>query len=510
MKIVSQASAQSKPESVEEVVGQLQGFIRRAAETGGAAHEVERELFKRLLQLGYLLLQQFFDLLGDGDEGDQVKLANGHTVKRLAQPQRRWYQSIFGCLELWRWVYTRGEKQRIEYAPLDARAGLPAGKFSYLLQDWDQGLAVESPYGQVNTVLERMLGLRQSVGSLEQMSRTLAGSVEGFWAEQPPPAAAAEQEVVVLSADGKGVPMRKAADALPIEAHTHRPGPKPGRKKMALLGAAYTIAPYVRTPEQVLEALFREPLPIPTPDDEPARPKPQFKRLRAALSEADSGQPGHAAQVIFPWLAEQAQGRDPDRQRPWVVVMDGQPTLWDELESVLGSAPRVEVLDLLHANGYLWQAVHLFHPTGSDLALKMMKLCLLALLKGCAQTLMLWLADQAEQVGLSAAQRQQLAKIIGYFRRHRHRLHYDQYLAAGYPIASGVIEGACRHVVKDRMERSGMHWTLPGAQAMLALRCVVLNGQWEEFMQYHIQQETARLYPYRTKQPDPEPLPMAA
>jgi hypothetical protein len=158
MKIVSQASAQSKPESVEEVVGQLQGFIRRAVETGGAAHEVERELFKRLLQLGYLLLQQFFALLGDGDEGDQVKLANGHTVKRLAQPQRRWYQSIFGCLELWRWVYTRGEKQRIEYAPLEARAELPAGKFSYLLQDWDQGLAVESPYGQVNTVLERMLG----------------------------------------------------------------------------------------------------------------------------------------------------------------------------------------------------------------------------------------------------------------------------------------------------------------------------------------------------------------
>jgi hypothetical protein len=69
-------------------------------------------------------------------------------------------------------------------------------------------------------------------------------------------------------------------------------------------------------------------------------------------------------------------------------------------------------------------------------------------------------------------------------------------LAAGYPIASEVIEGACRHVVKDRMERAGMLWTIPGAQALSRLRHVALTGQWEAFMHYHIQQETARLYPH--------------
>jgi hypothetical protein len=192
MTIVCQASAQSKPESVEEVVGQLQGFIRQAAESGCAAHKVERELFKRWLPLGYVLLKQFFILLGEGDEGERVPVAEGHEVKRLAQPQRRCYQWIFGGLELWRWVYARGEQQRIEYAPLDAGAGLPAGKFSYLLQDWDQCLAVEMPYAQLNTVLEPLLGLKQSVGSLAQMSRNLAGPVEGFWAGQAPPPPAAE------------------------------------------------------------------------------------------------------------------------------------------------------------------------------------------------------------------------------------------------------------------------------------------------------------------------------
>jgi hypothetical protein len=432
------------------------------------------------------------------------------VVKGLAQPQRRGYRSIFGLLEITRWVYARGEKQRIEYAPVDARAGLPEGKDSYLLQDWDQRLAVEMPYAQVNAVLEPLLGLKQSVAGLEQTSRTLAAQVEPFWAEPPAPQAASESEVVVLSADGKRVPMRKASATPAISAHAHRSGPKPGRKQMALLGAAYTIAPYVRTPEQVLDALFRPP-DSGNAAPAPSRPVPQHKRLRAALSEAGVGQPGHSATVIFPWLLEQAQARDPQHQHPWGVVMDGQPTLWEHLDAVLKDTPRIEILDLLHANGYLWQAVHLFHDPGSDQALAMMKLCLLALLKGKAQTLISWLTEVAKPWGLSPAQRQQLAKISGYFHRHRHRLHYDQYLAAGYPIASGVIEGACRHVVKDRMERAGMHWTLPGAQALLRLRCIALNGQWEDFIHYYIQQETARLYPERSIQrPASETLPRAA
>jgi hypothetical protein len=104
-----------------------------------------------------------------------------------------------------------------------------------------------------------------------------------------------------------------------------------------------------------------------------------------------------------------------------------------------------------------------------------------------------------------------LTKICNYLRRHQARMHDDEYLAAGYPIASGVIEGACRHVVKDRMERAGMHWTIPGAQALLRLRCVAINGEWEAFMRYRIQQETARLYPHAELVEQAEwPLPLAA
>jgi hypothetical protein len=198
--------------------------------------------------------------------------------------------------------------------------------------------------------------------------------------------------------------------------------------------------------------------------------------------------------VIFPWLAEEARRRDPDHPHPWVLLMDGQPSLWDATAATLGETPRVEILDVLHATGYLWEAVHLFHAPSSDLALQWMKLLTLGLLRGMGTGVIRWLQQLAEQSELPAASRTRLAQIHDYFDRHRDRIHDDRYLAAGYPIASGVIEGACRHGVKDRMERAGMHWTLSGAQALLNLRCVALNDEWEPFMNHYIHQETTRLY----------------
>src|SRR5512147_1589106 len=473
----------------------LQTFVRSAAGAGTPVHEVERGLWRRLLQLGYQLQGQFFALVGDGDQGETVTLAKGQVVRRLPAPHRRPYQSVFGPFELDRVVYGSRESQQIEFVPLDARLGLPAGKFSSLLQDWDQALVVETPYQQVNHVLSRIRGLGQSVASLEQMTHTLAAAVDDFRATQPPAPVAEAPQLIVLSGDGKGVPLRKPATAPPIRAHDHQRGPKPERKKMALVGAVYQIAPYPRTPHEVVEALFHDPAAAPVRVTGP-RPTPQHKRLRASLNRQEGTTPVRAAEEIFPWLVAEAQQRDPEQQCPWVVVMDGQPALWEEIDLVLGNTPRVEILDLLHATSYLWQAVHRFHPAGGELALKLMKLLVLGLLSGVGAALIPWLIDQAEFISLTGSQRQQLEQISQYFQHNQERLHYAQYLAAGYPIASGVIEGACRHVITDRLERTGMHWTVPGAQALLRLRCVALNGDWEVFMNYYIAQEAKRLYPH--------------
>jgi hypothetical protein len=462
---------------------ELQTFVQSAAGAGTPVHEVERGLWRRLLQLGYQLQSQFFALVGDGDQGETVTLAAGQVVRRLPQRHRRPYQSVFASFELERVVYGTREGQAIEFVPLDARLRLPAGKFSYLLQDWDQALVVENPYQHVNQVLSRILGVEQSVASLEPMTHPLATAVDDFRATQPPAPVATAPQVIVLSGDGKGVPIRKPATVLPIRAHEHQRGPKPDCKKMALVGAVYQIAPYPRTPQEVVEALFHDPTAVPVRATGP-RPAPQHKRRRASLNRPEGTTPVRAADEIFPWLVAEAHQRDPDQQRPWVVLMDGQPALWEAIDQVLGNTPRVEILDLLHATRYLWEAVHLFHPAGSDLALQLMKLLVLGLLSGVGAALIPWLINQAESIGLTAAHRERLDQISQYFHHNHARLHYEQYLAAGYPIASGVIEGACRHVIKERLERTGMHWTVPSAQALLQLRGVALNGDWEAFMNY--------------------------
>jgi hypothetical protein len=281
---------------------------------------------------------------------------------------------------------------------------------------------------------------------------------------------------------------------------------------MAVVGAVYPIDRYRRTPEQVWEALFREPgAATPREEAAPCRPAPEPKRVRVNLNGCEPATSVRASEAMFAWLVEQARQRDPAQQRPWVVLMDGQPSLWEEAEQALGEAPRVEILDLLHATAHLWEAVHLFHAPGSALALKMMEFVVLALLWGMSEGVVNWLEAAAVEVGLSRGRRHPLTKICNYLRRHQARMHYDEYLAAGYPIASGVIEGACRHGVKDRMERAGMHWTVPGAQALLRLRCVALNGEWEAFLHSRVQQETTRLYPHADLVDQAEwPLPLAA
>lgn len=504
MLIVSHNQEDHKRLAVGEMVESLSAMVDQAAATGQAVHEFERGLWKQLLVMGRHLVGSYFAALGPGDEGAEVVM-DGQRLKRSEQMQRTRYLSIFGELGVDRWVYARSEKQRVAYAPLDQRAGLPALKYSYLLQDWSQHLVTELAYKPMQGVLKRFLDLEVSVAALETMTRSVAETVEP-WCESQSLSKEAQvqgEQVTVLSADAKGVVMRGEAVDKPLPGRSlTRSGPTPGKCKMAVLGAAYTVEAFVRTPEAVLEALFGNTLPSATPaaaNDATAapRPKPLHKQVRAALSTDELGQPGHATAVIFPWLARQAEQRDPEQRRPCVLLIDGQHTLWTQAEEHQLRHDRIEILDLLHALGYLWQAVHLFHRSGSHEATRLMQLMTLALLKGQGLVALNWLAAEAKAHDMDRARRTELDKIRAYFEAHQDRIHYDRYLAQGLPIASGVIEGACRHVVNDRLNRTGMRWTLEGAQAMLRLRCVAINDLWKDLMNEHIRRETERLYPHR-------------
>ncbi len=186
--------AENKRVDLPSCFSELDTVVRSAARDGLPAHALERGWWQRFLQLGYHLQGQYFALASADDPGETVMLADGREGRRLPERHPRPYQSIVGAFERERVVYGTREGQCIEWVPVDARLDLPVGKLSYWLQDWDQALAVENPYGQVNAVRGRILGLEPSVASLEAMPRNLAGAVDGYRATQPPVTPAASPE----------------------------------------------------------------------------------------------------------------------------------------------------------------------------------------------------------------------------------------------------------------------------------------------------------------------------
>ncbi len=468
--------------SREGLINQLEemlNYVEDAYKQRQSAHEVEEGIFRRVLEIGRLALGVFFSLWGEADQGERLMLENGEEVRRLQDLHKREYLSVFGLFELYRAVYGTREKQKIQWVPLDAQLSLPESKFSYLLQDWDQDLAVDEPFADVNEVIRKILGLRQSVNSLERTKRKMSEAVEPFWAQETAPAAEEEGALMVMQADGKGVSMRaqtNTEDKLSVPApHSGKKKNKQdegGKKKMALVGAAYTVDPYIRTPEQVLEALFRD---TKNKEQSTPRPKPLAKHVRASLLRDGNDTMRPSYDEIFGWLAQEVKLRNPDGDKPMPCVMDGQEALWAALPKYFPHQKLIPILDILHVCSYVWDATHLFCKKGTPQAVRFAKDRIGRLLKGEVDGVIRGLRWKGTYEKLTQKELKELERVCGYFENNRHRMAYDEYLAAGYPIASGVIEGACRNVIVDRMEHSGMRWVLEGAQAMLGLRCIKLG-----------------------------------
>jgi hypothetical protein len=479
-----------KTELTQSLVPQILDLLAAALTDGRPVHAVENGLWDLALQVGRRALGVFLDSHGTGDLGPSVTLPDGREVERLKDLHPRRYVSIFGPFTLARTVYGSREGQALEFVPLDQRLQLPASVFSYVLQDWDQSLAMEQPFGQVSQTIARMLKLPQSVDSLEGVNRQQAQDVGRFQASQGSPPAAEEGSIVVVTADCKGIVIR--GQGTPTVCGGERPaGQRANQKRMAALAAVYTVAPYVRTADEVVAALFRD------PDYEPGpRPEPCHKRVWASLPH-EGPQPRSSIAVVFDWVWWEFAQRNPQLQRPTVCLCDGQEALWQACADGVLDEERVEILDLLHVTPRLWAAAKLLYGEKSKEVLQFVRQRVTQVLEGKVETVLRTVRRLARERGLPKANKKALSRICSYLHKNRQRLRYDEYLRRGYPIASGVIEGACRHLIKDRMERAGMHWTLGGAQAMLDLRSVWIGGYWEAFQQQRIERETERLYPHR-------------
>lgn len=480
--IVSQEKAFLKAQS------QLQkmcGFVEKAAKDGQRMDQVERELFARLLAVGLTLIEGFVAAQGDGDEGVELKF-DDHLLRRLKDPHTRRYLSIFGELLIKRRVYAIREGQKIEQAPLDERLGLPAGDFSYVLEDWLQRLCVKESFGEAVTSLETLLNLAPSERAAEQMNRRIAEDAEAFQLQKAPPPGKEEGEILVATADGKGVPMRRPLEERIHSSHPRRgKGEKANKKQMAYVGAVYSIDHFRRTADDVVDEVCRK-------ERAADRPRPQHKQVWAEMTRTPEGEGATGRERTFVEMAIACRDRDPQHLKTLVCLMDGEKALWDMAREWLPRA--VGILDLFHVLERLWQAAYCFHAEKSPEAAAFVSHRLRMLLEGKVGYVIGGLRRLRDEHALTGAKRKTLNAAINYYDNNRAHMKYDEYLAAGYPIGSGVAEGACRHLVKDRLECTGMRWTMNGAQAMLHLRAIYLNGCWEDFTNYHIQAEQTRLY----------------
>jgi hypothetical protein len=466
----------------DEIVPQVQqdfqalvAYVTGADARTQTAYTVELTLFRRLLALGAALLRLFFVTRAAVRPAGPVLAPDG-TPLRYHEQRSTTYYSVFGKVRFGRHYFTAPGQAGC--CPLDAALSLPARSYSALLSEWGAYGATDASYRQSQTVIERILGVSLSVQALEASVVEAAGEVPAFY-DQPaePPAPAPDATILVVQADGKGVPMVQPSPAAPSVRLGK--GQKRGKKKEAVVTGLYTIAPYRRAPQAVVAALLHDP-------DGPqvsARPAPIEKELHATLE---------GKTLAMRHLVDRVARRQGPHIQHRVALSDGAEALQQQLVTHLPQ--HTLVLDIIHATAYLWDTANALLGETHPHRTVWVRHYLEPLVAGQADAVITALEEEANDPSWTAAQRQAVRRTVGYYRRNRPYMRYDEYLAQGWPIGTGVIEGACRHLVKDRMEQSGMRWTKAGAQAVLNLRAVRLNEHWDRYWQFQRQQQHRHLY----------------
>lgn len=487
-------SARRTLEDIDVAVSKLKQLVHEAAGAGASFDSVERRVRDAVSRLGKQALDLLLQLQGDGDLGPEVAAAEGVALKRQ-QPVTTTVRSIFGVHQFQQYTYARGPKKKVELRPVSARLSLPERQWSYLLQEMSQTLSVDSAYEQAMENLGTILGTKFSVDTAEQINGQMGNAASDFLDKLPIPSPQSEGKLLVASADCKGVPLVKqeAARVAAFEQAKKRPG----NRRMATVASVYSVDPHVRSAEDVTAAMFRE---EPGEDAVKAtRPRPQNKNTTAHFPElaeegTDDELPIGGIHVAMAWIVGQLIARRRQGQ-VLVVLMDGQQSLWETFQLHLSfSAKTIPILDVLHALSYLWEAAGLFEKDQTRRKAFTRCRCL-RMLRGEVRAVIRGLRRQGTIRRLRGQDAKDLARICSYLEKNADRMQYDQYLRRGYPIASGVIEGACRHLVKDRMERSGMRWTLEGARNMLDVRAAFQSDHWRTFLDHRMETEVQRTHP---------------
>ncbi|WP_406415235.1 ISKra4 family transposase [Streptomyces sp. NBC_00873] len=463
--------------------------------------ELEEHLDAAGRELLRQLLQDHLDLRALREE-EQVRAGAGLVVvgpEGRVRPWRetghaRWLASLFGLVRFTR-VAHRGPGVGNVH-PADEELSLPAGRHSLGLRRLAVTEAVRGSFDQAHDAVTRRCGKVLGKRRLEELVIAAAIDVDAFYRAQIP-VPCSRQMPLVLQVDGKGVVMRpealreatRRAAVKAAAAGGHRgwlaPGEKPNRKRMATVACVFDTRPAPRRPHDVIHP------PGGRSGERPVRPGP---RAESKWCTASLVRPPE--QVIADAF-DQADARDPKHLRPWIVLVDGAR---HQLDLITAETARRDVtvhvlLDFVHVAEYVWAAAHAFHKPGTTEAEAWAADHLTAILAGHVARTAAEMTADADREGLPATRRETVDACHRYLTGHLDQLRYDTALANGWPIATGAVEGACRHLIADRLDITGARWGLPGAEAVLRLRTLVANGDLDAYWRFHSAHEHERLYP---------------
>ena len=449
--------------------------------------EIEDQLLTEGNALLRQLLQAHLDERGGGKvAAGQVTGSDGVT-RDVVRALPRNLETRFGTVVVNRTGYAAKGVESL--VPMDAALNLPARKYSFSVQHTVAEEVAKGSFDDAVKMVEKHTGAHVPKRQAEELAVSAAVDFAEFYRVRHLHAvqdAAKASAILVISGDGVGIRMLARArrdKKLQLEKVQESgllsrlgPGEKPGLCRMATVAAVYTVAPFPRDAADVLGKT--------RPDA--ARPRPEHKRVWASIADD--------ARTMFTAAFEEACYRDPAREKTWVALVDGNRHQIDVIKE-LALKYRVKVtiiVDVFHVSEYVWKAAHVFHSDDEAARKQWVTERLMGILDGKASHVAAGMRRSATLQELAPSACKAVDACARYLLNNKAFLAYQTYLAAGLPIGSGVIEGAGRHLIKDRMDIAGAHWGLETAEAVLQLRALRCSADMDEYWQFHLQQEHLR------------------
>jgi hypothetical protein len=451
----------------------------------GLTHaELETRLQAEGRELLRALTQDHLDLRAQQEP--RLERVVGADGVRRAHPETgrtREVATVFGPVTVRRITYRQPGHASLH--PADGVLNLPAEKYSHGVRRVAAREGARGSFAEAGETIAQISGQQLGNRQVEELTQRAAADFDQFYAQRPRHLSLAE-DVLVLSYDGKGVVMRPtalrpataaaAARATPKLATRLSRGEKRHRKRMAEVGSVYDLTPAPRTPEDILAP----------PGQHHPPPTAHGKWLTASIT-AEAGE-------VIGQVFNEADRRDPEHHRRWVVLVDGNAHQIERTHAQARAhhAEVTIVIDFIHVLEYLWKAAWCLFSEGDPAAEHWVRTQGLRVLHGHSDEVATTIRRSA--ASLDPTQHARAKACSRYLTNAGPYLDYPTALHQGWPIATGVIEGACRHLIKDRMDLTGARWTLPSAEAVLKLRALHSNGDFDDYWNYHLTQEKHRTH----------------